>query len=180
MKRVSWYLNSLIVVVMALVVTSIPAKAQNLMDFNDLGASTGGTHMPAAYNGFAWAGTDWHYMSNAFAPGNTYLALSGSSTQIRRTDGTAFFFDGADFWSRRGLDAAGDFYFVLYYRGSVVYNGRTEKQKIRFTGTPTLFRPPYTGLVDMVAFAFDKPGRGGDWDHLAMDNFRTHKPIAAR
>lgn len=154
-------------------VVGVPAMAQTNLDFNDLGLSSGGAHMPATYRDFAWATTDWHYLSSGFLPSNTYLALSGSATFIRRTDGAAFFFDGADFWSRRGLDAAGDFYFVLSYKGKTVFNGKADKVRVRFTGTPTLLRPAYTGLVDGVAIAFDKPGRGGDWDHLAMDNFRT-------
>jgi hypothetical protein len=151
-----------------------PAAAQSSnLTFDDLGASTGGTHMPATYQGFGWANTNWHFMTTAAKPTNDFLALSGSGTTIRKTDGSSFYFDGADFWSRRGLDASGDFYFVLSLKGKVVYNGVVLKAKSRFTATPTLLKPPYTGAVDTVALGFSKPGRGGDWDQLAMDNFRT-------
>jgi hypothetical protein len=90
-------------------------------------------------------------MTTAAAPTEPFLALSGSGTTLKRSDGAAFYFDGADFWSRRGLDANGNLSFVLSLKGKVVYNG----------------------LVDTVALAFNKTGRGGDWDQLAMDNLRT-------
>jgi hypothetical protein len=151
-----------------------PAVAQSsTLAFDDLGASTGGTHMPNAYQGFAWANTNWHYMTTAIKPTNDFLALSGNATTIRKADGSSFYFEGADFWSRRSLDATGQFYFVLSLKGKVVYNGVVLKAKSKFTGTPTLMKPPYTGAVDTVAIGFDKPGRGGDWDQLAMDNLRT-------
>ena len=83
--------------------------------------------MPAGYGGFIW-GDRWYALQNTTAT-NNYLAVgSGLSITIRRADGTAFYFDGADFWSRRGLDAVGDFYFVLYYQGQTVYNGLTAKK----------------------------------------------------
>ncbi|MEY4749535.1 MAG: hypothetical protein RIQ60_1749 [Pseudomonadota bacterium] len=148
-----------------------PVLAQTTLNFDDLGASPSGTHMPDVYQGFGWTTTNWHYMTAGTAT-NDFLALSGSATTIRKTDGSRFYFDGADFWSRRGLDANGNFYFVLSLGGKVVYNGAALKAKSRFTGTPTLLKPPYTGAVDTVAVGFDKPGRGGDWDQLAMDNFR--------
>ncbi|MFM2121018.1 MAG: hypothetical protein RL722_2486, partial [Pseudomonadota bacterium] len=126
----------------------------------------------ANYQGWVISSPNWHYMTTTAAPTDTFLALSGSGTLIRKADGSAFLFDGADFWSRRGLDANGRFYFVLSYKGKQVYNGVALKAKSTFTATKTLLKPPYTGVVDAVAIAFDKPGRGGDWDQLAMDNFR--------
>ena len=91
---------------------------------------------------------------------------------IRRTDSAAFYFDGADFWSRRGLDANGDFYFVLSLKGKTVYNGLTAKKggRMLFTGAPTLLKPDYTGPIDLIAITFS--GNGKDWNHLAFDNFR--------
>lgn len=149
------------------------AAAQNLLDFNDLGASTVGTRMPDSYGGLNWKTTQWHHMTTAAAPADPFLALSGSATAIKRSDGAAFYFDGADFWSRRGVDANGNLHFVLSLKGKVVYNGATAKGgKLRFTGTPRQIRPAYTGLVDTVALSFNKSGKGGDWDQLAMDNLR--------
>ena len=83
-----------------------------------------------------------------------------------------FYFDGADFWSRRGLDANGDFYFVLSLKGKTVYNGLTAKKggRMLFTGAPTLLKPDYTGPIDLIAITFS--GNGKDWNHLAFDNFR--------
>ncbi|MBX9794139.1 MAG: hypothetical protein K2Y02_07585 [Burkholderiaceae bacterium] len=152
---------------------SAPAAAQStVVTFNDLGPVAVGAAMPDGYSGFDW-GAAYYYMAPVAVSGNTtYVALSSTSTWIRRTDSAPFYFNGADFWSRRGLDATGDFYFVLYLKGKTVYNGLTDKKggRMRFTGTPTLFKPNYTGQVDMIALAFDSNGK--DWNHLAFDNFR--------
>ncbi len=149
------------------------ASAQTVVNFDDLGASTIGTQMPASYVGLSFANTNWHYLTLASAPTQVFLALDGGAASLRKVDGSGFYFDGADFWSRRSLDATGNFYFVLSYKGKVVYDGRNDKKgKMRFVGAPTLLRPSYTGPIDYVAIAFDKPGRGGDWDQLAMDNVR--------
>ncbi len=149
------------------------ASAQTPINYNELGASTTGTPMPSPHAGLAYTNTNWHYMTLANAPAEVFLALSGSASTLRKADGSAFLFDGADFWSRRGQDAGGDFHFVLQLKGKVVYDGRNDKRgKMRFTSTRTLLRPSYTGPVDYVAIVFAKPGRGGDWDQLAMDNVR--------
>lgn len=147
------------------------AQAQSLLDFNDLGPSPVGTHMQDGYGGFKWTSSSWHYMSSASAPGNTYLALSGTATSIYRDGGADFYFTGADFWSRRGLDANGTFYYILSRDGAMVYDGRNDRDgRNRFTGVPTTFRPNYSGPVDTVAVVFAQGG--DDWDHLAMDNFQ--------
>ena len=83
------------------------------IDFNDLGPTTGGVHMPPTYEGLEWGTSDWHYMTLASTPADDFLALSGTGTAFHSTGGEDFYFDGADFWSRRGLDANGRFYFVL-------------------------------------------------------------------
>ncbi len=146
-------------------------RAQSVLGFDDLGASTVGAHMLDGYGGFNWTTSDWHFMSLASAPGNTYLALSGTATSIRRAGGADFIFQGAEFWSRRGLDATGSFYFILSRDGATVYDGRQDRDgRQRFTGVRTMFRPNYSGPVDSVAVVFTQGG--GDWDHLAMDNFQ--------
>lgn len=152
-----------------------PVQQAIVLGFDDFVADPVGIHMPAGYGGFIW-GDRWFAMTNTVT-GNNYLALgSGLSLWIQRADGTPFYFDGADFWSRRGLDAVGDFYFVLYYQGNTVYNGLTAKKGRQvFTGTPKLLKPAYKGPVDGVAFAFD--GNGRDWNHLAMDNFRLRVDV---
>lgn len=125
--------------------------------------------VPTPHEGFQW-GTGWVATRTSNRP-TVYTSAASTSLFVRRFDGAAFYFDGADFWSRRGLDAAGDFWFVLYHKGQTVYTGvGSSKQRMRFTATPTLFKPPYTGPVDMVALAFGSSGK--DWNHLAMDNFR--------
>ena len=147
------------------------AQTVSMLDFNDLGPSPVGTHMLDGYGGFKWTSSSWHYMSSAAEPGNTYLALSGTATSIYREGGADFYFQGADFWSRRGLDANGTFYYVLSHDGALVYDGRNDPDgRNRFDGVPTTFRPNYAGPVDTVAVVFAQGG--DDWDHLAMDNVR--------
>lgn len=154
-----------------------PSPAPTTLAFDDLGASPVGTHMQDGYGGFKWGSSDWHFMTSAVSS-NTYLALSGTATSIVRTGGVDFTFQGADVWSRRGLDANGTLYFVLQHDGVLVYDGRKDPDgRKRFTGTPTTFAPNYAGPVDVVAIVFAQGG--GDWDHLALDNFRfTDAPSA--
>lgn len=152
------------------------AARADVIDFNDLGPSTIGVHMPATYNNLRWGTSDWHYLTSVSDPAETFLALSGTATFVGViTGGDDFYFDGADFWSRRGLDANGDFYFVLYHDGVTVYNGRVDNDgRQRFDGTHQLLAPSYTGPIDGFALAFDS---GPDhWNHLAMDNIRI-RPI---
>ncbi len=139
------------------------------LEFDDLGSGSG-AHLPEGFGGFDW-GDRWYYMTRAAAPDQTFLATSTvGSTMIRRSDGADFHFDGADFFSRRGADANGDFFFVLYHDGQTVYQGNLlgNDGRMRFTGTPTLLAPDYAGPIDGMAFGFDND----DYDHLAMDNFR--------
>lgn len=160
---------------------SAPAAAQStVLTFNDLGQNPVGAPMPDGYGGFDWGGRYYGMAAMAAAGSSPHVAMgSGASTWIRRTDSAPFHFDGADFWSRRGLDARGDFYFVLYLKGKTVYNGLTAKKggRMLFTGVPTLLKPAYTGPIDMIALAFDSNGK--DWNHLAFDNFRF-RTIAPR
>ncbi|MEN9644503.1 MAG: hypothetical protein RL238_1172 [Actinomycetota bacterium] len=144
--------------------------------FDDLGTSVIGTHMADGYAGMRWATSDWYFMSDA-AGTNTYLALGGRGTAILSSDGSDFLFEGLDAFSRRGLDATGSFYFVLYHDGVTVYNGLLDKDgRQRFTGAMTSFVPTYTGPVDGVAIAFAQGG--DDWDHLAIDNLRLEAVAA--
>jgi hypothetical protein len=141
------------------------------LSFDDLGASPVGTHMTDGYGGFRWTSSDWYFMSADVPNPNTYLALSGTSTAIVRADGTDFTFTGLDAWSRRGLDATGSFFFVLSRDGVTVYDGRNDRDgRQRFTGVATTYVPNFAGPVDGVAIVFAQGG--GDWDHLAIDNFR--------
>lgn len=154
---------------------SLPATAAETvaatLTFNDFAATTVGQLLPEGFAGFEW-GDRWYAMSRSATPGDTFLASSTvGSTLIRRSDGSDFHFDGADFFSRRGLDANGDFFFVLYHDGATVYQGNllgSNAGRMRFTGTPTLLSPDYAGPIDALAFGFDND----DYDHLAMDNFR--------
>lgn len=170
--------NAILATGLALSLTATAAEpVAATLTFNDLGASTIGMHLPDGFGGFDW-GDRWYYMSAASTPGDTFLASSTvGSTLIRRTDGADFHFDGADFFSRRGLDANGDFFFVLYRDGATVYQGNLlngNEGRMRFTGTPTLLTPGYSGPIDAMALGFDND----DYDHLAMDNFQFRAVLA--
>lgn len=150
---------------------SAAPPAPTVLTFDDLGQSTGGTHMVDGYGTFSWNTSDWYSMSVPFAPTNTFISLSGNAASIRHTGGSDFTFQGIDAWSRRGLDATGAFYFVLSRDGVKVYDGRDDRDgKLRFTGTSTTFTANYAGPVDTVAIVFG--GNGTDWDHFALDNLR--------
>ncbi len=143
----------------------------SLLDFDGLAGTSGGIRMPAIYGGLDWSFNAWYYMRSANAPTNTYLALGGANTAVFIQGGQDFYFDGADYWSRRGADANGSFYFYLMRDNVVVYDGREDNDgRQRFTGEKQSFTPNYTGLVDYVAVVFTQGG--DDWDHLAMDNLR--------
>lgn len=151
----------------------------SVLDFDELPNATVGVHLPDGYGGFSW-GSQWYQMSPT--TGNTetnFLATSTSGgTWIFRADRSAFYFDGADFWSRRGADASGDFFFVLYgQNGEVLYNGDNDGNagRMRFTGTAQLLQAHYDGLIYGMGWGFDND----DADHLAMDNFRFRAAIPA-
>lgn len=147
----------------------------SVLSFNSLGASTVGVPVPAGYGGFDW-GSRWFSMSTAAAPGETFLATSiTGSTMITRSDHGDFFFDGADFWSRRGVDGTGDFHFMLYHDGELVYDGVAEKDKRVFKGTASFMSVAAGTPIDAIVFAFDND----DYDHLAMDNFRFRTDATA-
>lgn len=127
--------------------------------------------MPDGYGGFDWGAAHYCMAPTAASGNTTHVALSSTTAWIRRSDGTPLYFNGATYWSRRGLDATGDFCFALHLKSKTVYNGLADKKggRMRFTGTPTLLKPNDTGPIDMIALAFDRNGR--DWNHLAFDNF---------
>jgi hypothetical protein len=151
----------------------VPAPLPTVLEFDDLGATNIGVHMPDLYDGFRWLTSNWHAMTVASAPANGFLALSGASTAILSSSGQNFIFDGAEFWSRRGLDATGSFYYICYLDGAVIYDGREDDiGRLRFTGVRQHFPCPYTGPVDGVAVVFRQGG--DDWNHLAMDRFQFH------
>ena len=143
-------------------------------DFQDLETQDLFQRVPDHYKDLSWAASSWFYGEFANEPGQNYAALGSSNGTIAGIDGEDFYFDGADYWSRRTADAQGDFYFVLYHDGQLVYDGReVPGGRQRFDGAPQFFQPSYTGLVDIVALVFD--GGGDDWDHLAMDNFQFRR-----
>lgn len=165
------------VVLLSLLVCTFAGDAQvpgsTKLDFNDLGSSPGGTHMPDRYAGFRWQTSNWHFMTLPTAPNDNFLALSGTSTSVISNTGADFIFDGATLWSRRGADANGSCYFYLTRNGVVVYDGREDDDgRLRFTSAKQFFKPNHTGPVDVVAIVFTQGG--GDWDHLAMDDFLFH------
>ncbi|MCA9309770.1 MAG: hypothetical protein KDA21_01090 [Phycisphaerales bacterium] len=151
-------------------VAAASASAEDvLIDFQDLAPPASFLAVPDLYHGLSWASSDWFYGELGSDPGQIYVALGSSNAAIYGINGDDFFFDGADYWSRRTADANGDFYYVLYHDGQQVYDGRNESDgRQRFDGAPQHLAPNYAGPVDIVALAFD--GGGDDWDHLAMDN----------
>ncbi len=154
-------------------VVGLPAIARaDVLTFDDLTTSLTGVRMPESYGPMRWGTglTDWHHMTSPSNPTNNFLALSGTSTFFGTPiGGPDFLLQSIDVWSRRGLDANGDFCFVLYHDGAVVYNGRVEKNgRQRFSADAQAFTPDYAGPIDGLALAFDND----DWDHLAMDNVR--------
>jgi hypothetical protein len=165
-----------LVLMAALLLSGSVARAQTpvataTLTFEDLGPSAGGTHMPASYGGLLWGTSQWHFMSLGSNPPNTYLALSGTATAFHSEGGADFYFEGANFWSRRGLDATGSFYFVLHRDGVMVYNGLNDPSGRQvFDGASRYFMPNCAGPVDTVAIAFAQGG--DDWNHLAMDSVR--------
>ena len=92
-------------------------------DFNEFGTNTLGVHMPSPYGGLRWASSDWHYMSIAAVPTNTFLALSGAVATLAGEGARDFYFDGARFWSRGG-EPQGRFYFYMMRDGVLVYWSR--------------------------------------------------------
>ena len=156
------------------------------LSFDDLAVTgNGGALVPAGYGGFNFgANGPTFYITKPAVPGSAtdnYVAFSSTSTfSYARTDRSAFYLDGVDFFSRRAADAVGDVYFVLYDAGGTVYNGLLEKDgRNVFTGTRSTFRPmvfdkdtgssPYSGPITGFALAFDND----DYDHLAMDNLQV-------
>ncbi|MCA9282115.1 MAG: PEP-CTERM sorting domain-containing protein [Phycisphaeraceae bacterium] len=141
-----------------------------VVDFQDLAPEAPFEKVPDFYQGLYWATSGWYYGELATDPGQIYVALGNSNATISGVGGEDFLFHGADYWSRRTVDANGDFYFILYLDGQLVYDGRNDPEgRQRFDDTPKHLAPNYTGPVDLVGLAFD--GGGDDWDHLAMDNF---------
>jgi hypothetical protein len=154
----------------ALQTNALVVESPATLDFNDLGPTLGGIHMPATYDGLSWSPFgDWYSMSIAAVPTNTFLALAGNATSFYRDGGRDFLLDSMRVWSRRGADANGRFYFILHHNGVEVYDGRDDQDgRVLFDATHQVVVPNYTGLVDVVALAFD--AGGDDWDHLAVDD----------
>jgi len=186
-----------LIAIHGLALTLMTSEAYGVvLDFNNLSGTTGGVQMPVSFppNGLVWGITSpstgisssaWHRMVNPTNPSDTFLApIRGSGVFVLGNAGTDFFFEGADFWSRRGADANGSFYFQLWHNDALVYDGipgGANEQRMDFTATPTFMTPGYAGLVDLVSFYFEPKGGGngditngfaGDWDHFAMDNFQ--------
>jgi len=155
------------------------------LGFEELPDAAVGARVPDGYGGFDWGTTfPTFYMTQAASAGsaeNNFVAFSSSSSRtFFRSARADFYLDGVDFFSRRGLDAVGDAYFVLYNNGVTVYNGLDDKSgRNVFNNTSTTFRPmvfhettktssPYAGPIDGFAITFDND----DHDHLAMDNLQ--------
>lgn len=171
-----------VLVLLCAVAQAQAALIADVLDFDEIdGNSVLLLDIPDAggYAGFVW-GTAYVATTLAPAPAGveTYVALSTSNTWIVRSDGSDFYFDGADFWSRRGADANGSFYFYLMNDGVVVFDGREDSDnRMRFNATPTFLQSGYSGPIDYLALTFEQ-GRD-DWDHLAMDNFQFRAQAVA-
>lgn len=175
-----------------LAVQAVPVLTPLTVDFEDLAFSGYATQPGAGYQGFNWGngiyvqcgeagGTD---CGSVGAAANQYASTAGqfSSRYIGRTDGAGFYFDGGDFWSRRGADAVGDFYFILYgQNGQAVYQGNDKdltgtgkEEKMVFTNEHTWMAPSYSDLIFGLSFIFDND----DYDHFAFDNLAFRALVA--
>jgi len=85
--------------------------------------------MPDGYGGFDWGAAHYCMAPTAASGNTTHVALSSTAAWIRRSDGTPLYFNGATYWSRRGLDATGDFCFALHLKSKTVYNGLADKKR---------------------------------------------------
>lgn len=162
---------------------AVPTLTARTVDFEDLAVTGFSTQPVDGYQGFDW-GDGIHVLcrENPAVPcgANQYAATSGATTSrlISRSDATAFYFDGGDFWSRRAADAVGDFFFILYNGANVVYRGDDRdltpsgrEERMLLSGTPQFRTPGYTGPITAMSFLFDND----DYDHFAFDrlNFRV-------
>lgn len=177
---------------------AVPVLTDLTVDFEDVSISGYAAHLELGYKGFTWGnvapnagfsglagnifvqcaeagGTDCSTLpgNNQYASTTGQNGAAGSYT-IRRTDGSGFYFDGGDFWSRRGADAVGDFYFILYgQNGQTMYRGDNEdltgsgkREKMVLSGVPTDMAPSFTDMIYGMSFIFDND----DYDHFAFDN----------
>ena len=161
-----------------------PVLTSLVVDFEDLAFSGYSTQPSTGYQGFTW-GNGIHVQcgepggtncGTVNASTNQYASTAGRTTSkfISRTDGSGFYFDGGDFWSRRGADAVGDFYFILYGQNSqVLYQGDNKdltpsgkEEKMVLSGQPTDMDLNYGNLIFGMSFIFDND----DYDHFAFDN----------
>ena len=166
--------NLLASAVMSMYLGSINAQAAYepaTLTFDNIVGGATSLQVPNGYGGFNW-GTS--YYATLLTPSpvvGPYVALTSAATSIIRSDFTDFYFDGADFWSRRGADANGSLYFYLMHDGAVVFDGREDSDnRMNFNATPTFIQSGYSGPIDYMAIVFQQGG--DDFDHLALDNFQ--------
>lgn len=157
-----------------------PVLTPLTVTFEDLTVTGFSAKPSTGYQGFDW-GDGLHVLCReapaASCSDNNYMATAGefTSRQISRTDDAAFYFDGGDFWSRRGVDAVGNFYFILYSGANVVYRGDDKDltgsgkvEKMLLSGTPSFRTPGYADPITAMSFFFGND----DHDHFAFDNLK--------
>lgn len=181
-------IRNLLATIIASVAISAAAQTSTTLTFDGFTHPAVST-APTVYRGLTF-GESFQQITTG---GNTYLAtsLSNGSTLVRQTSGQSFYLDAIDVWSRRGLDANGTMYLVLYSGATTVYNGeavprpsnptKTDKAPILFDKTTKTVDVSslYGGSITGVAFSFKtNPTGAGDWDHFATDNWvlRTSDP----
>jgi hypothetical protein len=166
-----------------------------VVGFDDLAATQHVSAVADNYQGFSWGDGLVTWSDNGHP--SMYAAFQVSAgTSLARADGSAFYFDGADFFLRDGA-GTNDIYLFLYdASGGLVYNGFTEKfgrNHIVDTNRSQTFGAVtdvdkagnasfYSGLVSRVAFGWDGTGqqRIGNANDFGMDNFRYRaSPLAA-
>ncbi len=133
-------------------------------------------------NGFVVAGASrFTYAQEATknaAGGDFFLAgASGSGVVIRRTDGAAFTFEGADFHSRAGIRESSTISFIL--DGVFNEEGTTDRKGF----VEHVLQP---GEVNFIQIAYNQPIRtlgiffkhpNNDWKYFGMDNLRTNASV---
>lgn len=148
-----------------------PVYLSGTLTFDGLIASGASAQVPDGYGGFNWGDSFFATTLTPTPVVGPYVALTSTGTSVVRSDFTDFYFDGADFWSRRAGDANGSLYFYLMHDGAVVFDGREgSDNRMNFNATPTFMQSGYSGPIDYLAIVFQQGG--DDYDHLAMDNFQ--------
>lgn len=180
-------ISAIVMLGVSSVAAESPVYTPGVVTFDELGSSQHISAITPKYEGFTW-GNGFVTWSDMGHPSRYTTFQANAGTSISRADGTAFYFEGADFFLRDGA-GTNDIYIFLYDQtGALVYNGREEKygknhivdtNRLRTFGAITNVDNAgvaafYSGQVSAVAFGWDTNGgnAGGNANDFGMDNLR--------